>query len=240
MYLTCPVCYKVTERLDKHLHDHCMKLNSAKERTDAMDSARERVRIITSKGTTMDEEEILSFGTAANMIPFLEDRGFLILRKPSTARTVQVEEKQSDKGPSEACEETEVAQESERIQRAPEGPVSDPDAPHTRATSFTPVIRIQRAPEGPVSDPDAPHTRATSFTPVIRIQRAPEGPVSDPDAPHTRATSFTPVIRIQRAPEGPVSDPDAPHTRATSFTPVIRYVLKLKEYNKIKIMLIKN
>ncbi|XP_077137136.1 uncharacterized protein LOC143795770 [Ranitomeya variabilis] len=117
MYLTCPVCYKVTDRLDKHLQEQCMKQNSAKERTDALDAARDRIHNIASKGTTMDYEEILSFGTVANIIPFLENRGFLILHKPSTARTVQVQEEQTDKAPAEECEEElEVAQESQRTE----------------------------------------------------------------------------------------------------------------------------
>ncbi|XP_073437096.1 uncharacterized protein [Dendrobates tinctorius] len=112
-YLTCLVCSKVSERLDRHLYRVCMTKNSAEERKAAIADARARVRNISSKGTSIDEDDIMSLETLANVIPFLEDRGFLIVRKPTAASTVQLEEQTAGASSTTPAVEFEVVQESE-------------------------------------------------------------------------------------------------------------------------------
>ncbi|XP_073437103.1 uncharacterized protein [Dendrobates tinctorius] len=90
-----------------------MTKNSAEERKATIADARARVRNISSKGTSIDEDDIMSLETLANVIPFLEDRGFLIVRKPTAASTVQLEEQTSGASSTTPAVKFEVVEESE-------------------------------------------------------------------------------------------------------------------------------
>ncbi|XP_073516736.1 uncharacterized protein [Phyllobates terribilis] len=142
-YLTCPVCSRVSERLDKHLHAVCMTQNSAEERKAAIADARARVREITSKGTSIHEKDIMSLQTLANVIPFLEDRGYLIVREPTAASTVQLEEQTAGTSSTAPAVEFEVVQESETSES-----VASAVHPSAQSTQVSPSREedLQRSP----------------------------------------------------------------------------------------------
>ncbi|KAM4038365.1 uncharacterized protein ACNLHF_016677 [Anomaloglossus baeobatrachus] len=56
-----------------------------------MASAKKTLTNIASKGTAIDYEKVMSLGSLENVVPFLEDRGFLIFNKPTVARNIQHE-----------------------------------------------------------------------------------------------------------------------------------------------------
>ncbi|XP_075189871.1 uncharacterized protein LOC142289829 [Anomaloglossus baeobatrachus] len=176
MHLTCPVCYIVTDRLDKHLQRQCMKHNSAEERTATLTDARDTLRNIASKGTTMEYEDILALKTPENTISFLEERGYLILHKPTAASTVQVQEQQ-DAGASstyeapvgECEEETEVVQERESASTVPSCAHSNETAPYKEDSQRLPVETEQEDPStsGLMQQENSPVCKVKEFEEVI-------------------------------------------------------------------------
>ncbi|KAM4048863.1 uncharacterized protein ACNLHF_015557 [Anomaloglossus baeobatrachus] len=89
--MTCPVCYVIHKYLSVHLRRKCMRLCSDEEIKASMASAKKTLTNIASKGTAIDYEKVMSLGSLENVVPFLEDRGFLIFNKPTVARNIQHE-----------------------------------------------------------------------------------------------------------------------------------------------------
>ncbi|XP_056407563.1 uncharacterized protein LOC130301098 isoform X2 [Hyla sarda] len=87
--MTCPVCYRPHKVLSTHLKRKCMRLNSEGARKAALESAKKTLVSIASKGTTISYEEIMSLGSLENVVPFLEDRGFIIPDKPTSNRNIR-------------------------------------------------------------------------------------------------------------------------------------------------------
>lgn len=54
----------------------------------ALAKAKKTLANLVSKGTFMDYQTIMSLGSLDNVVPFLEDRGFIIVNKPTEARYV--------------------------------------------------------------------------------------------------------------------------------------------------------
>ncbi|XP_073411766.1 uncharacterized protein [Dendrobates tinctorius] len=92
MPMTCPVCYKVTTLLAKHLKRQCCKFDTDEQRKATLATARQNLIKIASKGGTIKYEDILSLRSLETVVTFLEDRGYLVVNKPVVARTVQDEE----------------------------------------------------------------------------------------------------------------------------------------------------
>ncbi|XP_073539389.1 uncharacterized protein [Phyllobates terribilis] len=82
---TCPLCFRPQKILSTHLKRTCMRLSSKDEREATLESAKKTLVNIASKGTAINYEEILPLGSLENVVPFLEERGFLIFNKPSTS-----------------------------------------------------------------------------------------------------------------------------------------------------------
>ncbi|KAM4045431.1 uncharacterized protein ACNLHF_009264 [Anomaloglossus baeobatrachus] len=82
---TCPVCFRPFKLLSTHLKLKCMKLSSDDERKVSVGLAKKALVNIASMGTAIDYKEILSLGSLENVVPFLEERGFLIYNKPATS-----------------------------------------------------------------------------------------------------------------------------------------------------------
>ncbi|KAM4048968.1 uncharacterized protein ACNLHF_026442 [Anomaloglossus baeobatrachus] len=89
--MTCPVCYVIHKYLSVHLRRKCMRLCSDEEIKASMASAKKTLTNIASKGTAIDYEKVMSLGSLENVVPFLEERGFLIFNKPTVARNIQHE-----------------------------------------------------------------------------------------------------------------------------------------------------
>ncbi|XP_056407569.1 uncharacterized protein LOC130301098 isoform X5 [Hyla sarda] len=87
--MTCPVCYRPHKVLSTHLKRKCMRLNSEEARKATLESAKKTLVNIASKGTTISYEEIMSLGSLENVVPFLEDRGFIIPDKPTSNRNIR-------------------------------------------------------------------------------------------------------------------------------------------------------
>ncbi|XP_073411770.1 uncharacterized protein [Dendrobates tinctorius] len=160
-YLTCPVCSKVSERLDRHLYRVCMTKNSAEERKATIADARARVRKISSKGTSIDEDDIKSLETLANVIPFLEDRGFLIVRKPTAASASAVHP---------SAQSTQVSLSREDYQRSPVHTVKLEEQT-AGASSTTPAVEFEVVQESEMSksvnEQAGPATPKPKDSPVI-------------------------------------------------------------------------
>lgn len=65
-----------------------MKLNTEEARKAALESAKKTLVNIATKGTAISYDKIMSLGSLENVIPFLEDRGFTIIDKPTSNRYV--------------------------------------------------------------------------------------------------------------------------------------------------------
>ncbi|CAJ0952704.1 unnamed protein product [Ranitomeya imitator] len=94
MPMTCPICHRVTTILAKHLRRRCGKFDTDDQRKATLATARQNLMKIASKRGTINYEDIMSLGSLENWVPFLENRGFLVLNKP-TARTPQDAETQT-------------------------------------------------------------------------------------------------------------------------------------------------
>ncbi|XP_040267272.1 uncharacterized protein LOC121000006 [Bufo bufo] len=88
---TCPVCYRPHKILSTHLKRKCMRLSTDEARKAALESAKKTLVNIASKGTTISYDEIMSLGSLEKVVPFLEDRGFIISDKPASNRNVRQE-----------------------------------------------------------------------------------------------------------------------------------------------------
>ncbi|XP_075687131.1 uncharacterized protein LOC142656569 [Rhinoderma darwinii] len=66
-----------------------MRFSSDEEIKATVALARKTLVKIASKGTAISYQEIISLGSLENVVPFLEDRGFLIINKPTVASNVQ-------------------------------------------------------------------------------------------------------------------------------------------------------
>ncbi|XP_071987584.1 uncharacterized protein [Engystomops pustulosus] len=84
--LTCPVCCRPDKILSTHLKRKCMRLNTEQERKAALKLARKQLLSIAAKGTAIYYPDIMSLGSLENVVPFLEDRGFVIISKPTPSR----------------------------------------------------------------------------------------------------------------------------------------------------------
>ncbi|XP_071977061.1 uncharacterized protein [Engystomops pustulosus] len=84
--LTCPVCCRPDKILSTHLKRKCMRLNTEQERKAALKLARKQLMSIAAKGTAIYYPDIMSLGSLENVVPFLEDRGFVIISKPTPSR----------------------------------------------------------------------------------------------------------------------------------------------------------
>ncbi|XP_073411769.1 uncharacterized protein [Dendrobates tinctorius] len=185
-YLTCPVCSKVSERLDRHLYRVCMTKNSAEERKATIADARARVRKISSKGTSIDEDDIKSLETLANVIPFLEDRGFLIVRKPTAASASAVHP---------SAQSTQVSLSREDYQRSPVHTVKLEEQT-AGASSTTPAVEFEVVQESEMSKSVAsavhPSAQSTQVSLSRNCQRL---PVQNEQAgPATPKPKDSPVI----------------------------------------------
>ncbi|XP_077128584.1 uncharacterized protein LOC143790632 isoform X2 [Ranitomeya variabilis] len=94
MPMTCPNCHRVTTILAKHLRRWCGRFDTDDQRKATLATARQNLMKIASKGGTIKYEDIMSLGSLENVVPFLENRGFLVLNKP-TPRTVRDVETQT-------------------------------------------------------------------------------------------------------------------------------------------------
>ncbi|XP_056408790.1 uncharacterized protein LOC130348958 isoform X1 [Hyla sarda] len=89
--MTCPVCCMPNKSLSTHLKRKCMKLDTEEARKAALESAKKILVNIASKGTTIFYDKIMSLESLENVVPFLEDRGFIIAGKPTSNRNIRHE-----------------------------------------------------------------------------------------------------------------------------------------------------
>ncbi|XP_073437106.1 uncharacterized protein [Dendrobates tinctorius] len=163
-----------------------MTKNSAEERKATIADARARVRNISSKGTSIDEDDIMSLETLANVIPFLEDRGFLIVRKPTAASASAVHP---------SAQSTQVSLSREDYQRSPVHTVKLEEQT-AGASSTTPAVEFEVVQESEMSKSVAsavhPSAQSTQVSLSRNCQRL---PVQNEQAgPATPKPKDSPVI----------------------------------------------
>ncbi|XP_040292680.1 uncharacterized protein LOC121004489 [Bufo bufo] len=144
--MTCPFCYRPEKILSTHLKRKCMRLNTKEERKACLESAKKRLVTIASKGTAIDYEEIVSLGSLEDVVPFLEDRGFLIINKPTTTRNVR--QKRTSSSVSAA---TSTLPQSVAASQA--GPLKEKDVEDTfKPQQDLEVAQVHVEPEGEMED----------------------------------------------------------------------------------------